>query len=194
MQFTGVEGFDAAVGRAVGQYRILRGKIDMATLRWVEGRVLHPPSPTPCEKNWIHTPVPGQYIYGWHPLTLIGEVDGSSGSTKVIRTFETPYLWSHFRGSSSAVRWGDHLWAVVHFKYDRDGAMAYVHCVVKLDGETLKPAGYSQPFVFAKLNDVEFCLGMDISWSGQMTFFFSSRDRNPGRITVGMTSLHWHKI
>ena len=108
----------------------------------------------------------------------------------ITREFPSPYLWRHFRGSAPPVRHRGELIAVVHFKYQEGKKMTYVHCLVALDPETLAPRRTSTPFCFRAL-DVEYCLGLSVSVEGVASMIFSSRDSNPERIAVPLSSLGW---
>ena len=145
--------------------------------------VIEPPKPSDCEKNWIF--VPGdtmRFIYGWHPME-IGTV--TDNKLTIHTTFQTPPIFSRFRGSSSICNYDDKYWCVVHFvRYSTP--RVYYHSVLQCNKD-MKPEKYSLPFVFRK-NAIEYCLGFDIN-HGTAYFVFSQNDCEPGFITMPLRNL-----
>ena len=100
--------------------------------------------------------------------------------------FDTPRIFSRFRGSSTICEYDNKLWAVVHFiKYSTP--RVYYHSLVQFNRETMKPEQYSLPFVFRK-HAIEYCLGMHIR-DGKIYFVFSQNDNDPGLITMPFSNL-----
>jgi hypothetical protein len=150
--------------------------------------VIRPPRPSDCEKNWIyvsnkhltHEKSKGNvnFIYGFHPL-LIGAVHNHQIEIHTI--YETPSLFSRFRGSTTLVEYNDKLYAVVHFvKYSTP--RCYYHSVVQFNKDTMKPEAYAAPFSFCEPK-IEYCIGFDIK-DGEAYFFFSRNDTNPSMIRI----------
>jgi glycosyltransferase involved in cell wall biosynthesis len=157
--------------------------------------IISPPKPTTCEKNWIYVPESAlrgveaacdkmNFIYGWHPLE-IGAV-GADKKLEIHTRFDTPRMFSRFRGSSNIVEYDKKLWCVVHFvRYTTP--RVYYHAVVAFNRDTMKPELYSAPFCFVKAA-IEYCLGLHIH-DGKMTFIFSQNDNEPGCITLPISNL-----
>jgi len=156
--------------------------------------VIQPPKPSDCEKNWIAIPETSltttetakdkmNFIYGWHPM----EIGAVTDNKLTIHTkFDTPRIFSRFRGSSTICEYDSKLWAVVHFvKYSTP--RVYYHSLVQFNRETMKPELYSLPFVFRK-HAIEYCLGMYIR-DGKIYFVFSQNDNEPGLITMPFRNL-----
>jgi tetratricopeptide (TPR) repeat protein len=177
------------------------GKIVMATGEYNPNEhmmkninVIRPPKPSDCEKNWIFVPETSlittevakdrmNFIYGWHPM----EIGSVTDNKLTIHTkFDTPRIFSRFRGSSTICEYDSKLWAVVHFvKYSTP--RVYYHSLVQFNRETMKPEQYSLPFVFRK-HAIEYCLGMYIR-DGKIYFVFSQNDNEPGLITMPFNNL-----
>ena len=163
-------------------------------------RVLEPPSPTKCEKNWTavsetfltHTKESKDklnFIYDWHPL-VIGAVNESN--QLIIHTkYDTPTIFSRIRGSSPIYEFNNKLWCVVHHvRYSMP--RVYYHYVVQFNRDTMKPEQYSLPFCFRN-KAIEYCLGFLIK-DDSFYFFFSENDDNPGVITIPMHDIRFLSI
>jgi tetratricopeptide (TPR) repeat protein len=173
---------------------IALGKYDVDGGRLFDVKLLEPPRPSSCEKNWIFVPEESggatkgkiNFIYGWHPLE-IGAV-GEDNKLTIHTTFETPKFFSRFRGSSPICEYDGMYWCVVHFvKYSTP--RVYMHSVVAFNRATMKPEMYSLPFVFRK-HAIEYCLGFHIR-DGIGCFVFSQNDSDPGFITMPMRNLRF---
>jgi tetratricopeptide (TPR) repeat protein len=178
---------------AVGEYRL-----DERLMTNI--RIIHPPVPTECEKNWIAIPetslnkIPAakdrmNFIYGWNPLE-IGAVNDNN--QLIIHTkYNTPNIFSRFRGSSPLCEFQGKLWCVTHYvKYSVP--RVYYHSVVQFNRETLKPEQYTAPFCFRR-TAIEYCLGFHIR-DGSFCFFFSENDSDPGFITIPHHSMKFLPI
>lgn len=168
--------------------RVLLGKYNADTLAYEDVRVLEPPGPTPCEKNWA--PVDGApeptFVYKWHPLQ-IGTVPNSSSQLQIMAEHSTPAIFAHMRGSTPVYRTvaGD-LWTITHLtKYS--SPRKYYHCVVFLDPSTYKVKRYSLPFVFER-RQIEYCLAAHIS-DGELHAVFSRNDSSPAWAHIPLSSL-----
>jgi len=161
--------------------------------------ILRPPRPSDCEKNWIYVPNSAlqhpeskgkmNFIYGWNPLE-IGSVN-SNQQLEIHTKFETPSIFSRFRGSSTLCEYDGKLWAVIHFvKYSTP--RVYYHALVQFNRDTMKPEMYSYPFCFRKLA-IEYCLGLHIR-DGEACFIFSQNDNEPGMIKLPITNLRFFTI
>jgi hypothetical protein len=162
--------------------------------------VITPPRQSECEKNWIFVPESAlvdnsangkmNFIYCWHPLQ-IGAVD-SDKKLSIHTIFNTPNIFSRFRGSTNMCKWNDRLWCVVHFvKYSTP--RIYFHVVVSFNKNTMKPESYSLPFVFRKCA-IEYCIGFYIRDDGIACFIFSQNDCEPGRIIMPLSNLQFIDI
>ncbi len=172
---------------ALGDYLAHEGRITNL-------RVLSPPQPSGCEKNWVY--VPNAYlthpdakhqmnfIYGWHPLQ-IGAVKDNQLSIHTVQ--QTPAFFTHFRGSSGLVEYNQKLYAVVHHvKYCTP--RNYMHSLVQFSKE-MKVERYTPLFCFRK-TAIEYCIGLDIQHD-EATFLFSENDADPGKIQVPMSRFRW---
>lgn len=176
-----------------GNIVIVTGEYDHTNAKMDNIYVIQPPRPSGCEKNWIFVPESVlndkmNFIYGWHPLE-IGSVNKSFDSPsceqfnklEIHTKFDTPAIFSRFRGSSTICEHDDRLWCVVHFvKYSTP--RVYYHSVVQFNRKTMKPEMYSLPFVFRN-HAIEYCLGFNIK-DGKCCFIFSQNDNEPGFITL----------
>lgn len=163
-------------------------------------KVLSPPRPSGCEKNWIFVPdryLPKvdvakdkmNFIYGWNPLE-IGAINAEN-KLEIHTKYDTPAIFNRFRGSSPLVEYEDNLWGVVHFvKYSTP--RVYYHSIVKFNRTTMKPEAYALPFCFRQTK-IEYCLGFDLR-DGVATFVFSENDSNPGMIHVPFTNLRFLQL
>ena len=150
-------------------------------------RVVDAPTPSNCEKNWIYVPNTNMnFIYGWHPIQ-IGTV---TNKLNIHTRFETPSIFSRFRGSSGICEYDDKYWCVVHFvRYTTP--RVYYHTVIQFNKE-MKPEKYALPFVFRN-HAIEYCLGFNIK--GDMAYFvFSQNDCEPGFITMPLTNLRFLNV
>ena len=157
-------------------------------------RVLQPPQPTQCEKNWVYVPekhlvsekAKGRmnFIYGFHPFT-VGAVNDQN-TLEIHTTYETPAIFGRFRGSSALVEYQNKLYAVIHLvRYS--SPRAYYHSVVQFNPDTLKPEAYTAPFSFCEPK-IEYCLGFEIQ-NNDAHFFFSRNDTDPSYIRVPFHNL-----
>ena len=100
-------------------------------------------------------------------------------------TFQTPPIFSRFRGSSGICEHDNKLWCVAHFvRYS--SPRVYYHTLVQFRKD-MKPEMYSLPFVFKK-HAIEYCLGLHIK-DGVCCFIFSQNDSDPAFITIPITNL-----
>ena len=122
------------------------------------------------------------FIYGWHPL----EIGSIKDNKLTLHTkYDTPVIFSRFRGSSPIVEYNNKFWAVVHFvRYTTP--RVYYHSVVVFD-KKMKPEQYSLPFCFRQTK-IEYCLGFHIR-EGNGCFIFSENDSSPGFITMPLSAL-----
>ena len=117
------------------------------------------PNNSSCEKNWIYVPELAisnisddslkdkmHFIYGWHPLE-IGSID-ENNELKIHTKYNTPSIFSRFRGSSNIVHYNHQFYTVIHFvKYTTP--RVYYHAVVIFD-KSMRPIKYSAPFCFCQ--------------------------------------------
>ena len=169
-------------------------------------KVLAPPRPSDCEKNWIYVPnsylqsVPSasqssqpNFLFGWHPLQ-IGSIqpeeadDVYHGQLKIHTVQNTPSIFTHFRGSSPLVEYHNKIYAVVHHvKYCTP--RNYMHALVQFNKETMKVERYTPLFCFRK-TAIEYCIGFHIQ-NDTATFVFSENDCDPGMVHVPFQNFRW---
>jgi hypothetical protein len=173
---------------------MVMGRYDVGHHRIHEVRIVEPPRPTGCEKNWIYAPAvkglpvaaQGQmnFIYGWHPLE-IGAVT-KDHRLAIHTSYATPSIFSRCRGSSRLVEYRGAWWCVVHFvKYCTP--RVYAHSVLRFDKDTLRPVAFSAPFSFCE-NKIEYCIGFDLA-DEMATFFFSRNDTDGSMIRLPLSAL-----
>jgi hypothetical protein len=173
--------------------RMMVGDVDVEGRRFVNGRVLEPPSPTGCEKNWI--PLIGsdgqeRFIYSWSPYRL-GTVN-EKGVFEVSLEREMPPFFERMRGSTVPVEHDRFLWCIIHYSQETS-PRTYFHALVQLDPVTYIPLRYSQPFVFGRLG-IEFCIGFAMQASGQLRFWFSQHDKDLATLSVSAEAFVWSNI
>ena len=183
-----------------GRIMIVNGTYDPWNARISNVRVLEPPRPSSCEKNWIYVPEANlqapaakdrmNFLYGWNPME-IGSIHTENSQLVIHTTYQTPAVFNRFRGSSPLCAYEGKLYAVAHFvKYSQP--RVYYHSVVEFNQETMRPLRYTAPFCFRQTK-IEYCLGLDIK-DGMATFFFSENDTDPGMIRVPIQHLRWLSI
>lgn len=176
------------------KFRIVVGEYDINDYKLSNIFTLSPPNNSHCEKNWLF--VPNQtlkisaaenkmnFVYKWHPLE-VGNIN-SDNTLEVHTTFDTPRIFSQFRGSTNLCEFNGRLWCVVHIvKYA--SPRIYYHSLVGFNSQTMKPEVYSLPFCFKNVA-IEYCLGLAIN-DNVATFIFSQNDSNPSRITLPIKKL-----
>jgi hypothetical protein len=139
------------------------------------------------EKNWIPFnrayEDESRFIYSWYPLT-IGRVTG--GHFHKEKEVNTPFLFSHVRGSSTLVFFKGFLYTMVHCVVETC-PRKYYHMLVRLD--PLYELAYTVPYYFVK-NHIEYTLGMVIV-DNVITCIVSQNDCDPLSIRIPMDSLLW---
>jgi hypothetical protein len=176
--------------------RIVSGIYDVDNALCRDMRILHPPTDTYCEKNWIPLPkepidMPkGEYfIYKWMPFE-IGRLDDTE-QLRIVKTYDhnTPF-WHGVRGSSclESVSIGDDegYLCLVHFSEEK-WPRHYFHILVLLEKGTFKPLKYSRFFYF-HTKSIEFCIGFCLK-NGRYCFWISNFDRDPEYLEVDMNAI-----
>jgi hypothetical protein len=167
---------------------MLRGSYHVASASLTDLEVLHPPTETDCEKNWLPIPNTNSFVYGWRPFT-VGAIQ--SGTFVPTLKRETPWVFQHLRGSAVPFWVGSELWALTHY-VEYTQPRKYFHCIVVLNDE-YKPLRISLPFVF-KAQGVEYCLGAHLVSPTSVEFAFSSWDDNPCLTTVPISQFQWVQV
>ena len=113
-----------------------------------------------CEKNWVLFSNNNdlRFIYNWNPLTIGRIIDAST--SEIILEEQGPPIFKHFRGSTNGCYYNNEFWFITHIVH-HSKPRHYYHCMVVLDGETLKYKRHSRFFTFDS-ECVEFCLGLII--------------------------------
>ena len=180
-----------------GKIVIAVGEYDVTDSVMKNIKVIEPPQPSQCEKNWI--PIPDNcgivvknkmnFIFGWNPLQ-IGAVSDTN-KLEIHTTYSTPVFFSRLRGSSNLFEYDGRYWCVTHFvRYTTP--RVYYHCLMAFNRETLIPEIYSTPFCFKKLA-IEYCLGLHIK-NDKAYFVFSQNDNQPGFITIPLANFRFLPI
>lgn len=149
---------------------------------------MYSPNNNHVEKNWIPFnrgyEDDSRFIYSWHPLTIGRVREGHFHKETIV---DTPYIFSHVRGSSTLVFSKGFLYTMVHCVVETC-PRNYYHMVVRLDPLTYK-VGYTVPYYFVK-NHIEYTLGMVIL-DTIMTCIVSQNDCDPILVRIPMDSLLW---
>jgi len=166
--------------------RIMTGIYDVDNGLCRDMRILHPPTDTYCEKNWIPLPstidhIVGEYfIYKWMPFE-IGRLDETE-QLRIVKSYEhnTPF-WQGIRGSTCLQEILDGYICLVHFSEEKS-PRHYFHMLVLLEKGTFKPVKYSRFFYFNK-KSIEFCIGF-CKKDEKYCFWISNFDRDPEYLEV----------
>ena len=177
----GIDRFTATVQEYSEGVSILDGRYNAETGNYEDVSVLESPFNRTCEKNWLPIGDTENFIYDWHPLQILGP------NPKV---YETPPMFSMFRGSAPPVPVEDGWWALVHMvQYSKP--RKYYHCFVSFDNNW-RPRKVSIPFVFASPS-IEYCVSFRIA-NGAAECYASFMDSNPARVTIPMSEIEWVSI
>jgi hypothetical protein len=171
-----------------GKIRQVTGRYNTETCRLEDQKHLKPASETDCEKNWI-TYKDDRMIYAWHPFQ-IGKPD-EDGKLSIEVRQETPKFLSHMRGSSTLVRDGKYFYGITHCVMYLT-PRKYYHMVVKIDAETDRLVGYTDPFFFLN-NAIEYVLGFD-KQNDMYTAILSQNDRNPVLVQFKNSDVVWREV
>jgi hypothetical protein len=170
--------------------RMCMGEYDMTTMTHIGNHILHPPTNTNCEKNWIPVVKGGNnekeellFIYGWHPLQL-GRLNDKD-QLEITITRQTPRFFNNFRGSSTPVLYQNKLYLITHgVKYKPGNTRDYYHQLITLDPITFDVIDYTIPFYFNNFT-IEYCIGMAII-DHTAHIMFSHCDRSPSILKVSV--------
>ena len=166
-----------------GRNRMVLGLYDPTTSQINSARLLHPPSDTACEKNWIPTKKPDStaihFIYKWHPYS-VGTVN-TEGKLQLYTIEDYGAALQGLKGSAVPVAWAGSLWTLVH----RSEGMKYTHMFVLLDPVTLLPKAKTQEFIFESVG-VEYCIGFTVEQDDAL-FWYSVQDSNPMCLRIPMS-------
>jgi Bacterial protein of unknown function (HtrL_YibB) len=170
-----------------GTNRMVLGTLDVSGSSLSALRVIEPPRPTRCEKNWI--PVgQGRFIYQWYPFQ-IGVVQGDR--LAIVQTTAMPAIFEKVRGSTIFHEVEEGLLGTVHWSEERR-PRNYYHMLVLLDRVTFHPIRRSDPFVFGRIG-IEFCIGMAVR-GPDLQFWYSQHDRDPVWLVVPRAELPMRPI
>ena len=179
--------------------RIISGIYDVDGNMCRNLRILHPPTDTYCEKNWIplsmgtnalisplhdheswHELGHEYFIYRWMPFE-IGCLD-KTNQLRIVTQYKhfTPY-WRNVRGSSCLEETEEGYLCVVHFSEEKH-PRHYFHMLVLLEKGTYKPLKYSRFFYFHN-KSIEFCTGF-CKKGDIYCFWISNFDRDPEYLEV----------
>jgi glycosyltransferase involved in cell wall biosynthesis len=138
-----------------------------------------------CEKNWVlfHSgscgDQPELYILSdWYPMRyapVLGAQMDCQPCNWIVK--KTPFLFSHFRGSTHGYTWGSDIYFVVHIVADICQPRRYYHVLVVLDAATMDIQQVSVPFTFQG-QAIEYCLGLIVD-NERIIMSYSTWDSNP---------------
>jgi tetratricopeptide (TPR) repeat protein len=142
-----------------------------------------------CEKNWVFVENNQKLmvVYKWHPLTI-----GVIKDNKFNKVFEynTPKLFSKFRGSTCGYEKDGKLWFVVH-SVNSFNPRKYLHWFIVLDKHNLSPICYSEPFTFENQR-IEYCLGL--VYNDKLRLSYSTMDSSTRIIDVDDTFFRFYLV
>lgn len=167
-------------------FRVVFGEYDIDQEKHLNNRVLEPPTHTDCEKNWLAvTNMPKlHFIYSWHPFRAGPLPEQQNNKLEITITHQTPIYFSKLRGSANPVIYNNQLYALTHaVKYG--SPRKYLHHIVKLDKDSLKPTAISNSFAFEEVA-IEYCLTMLIE-DEHAEFIYSHFDSNPKIVKVPLS-------
>ena len=126
-----------------------------------------------------------KFIYRWAPFE-IGQIE--NGTLKIIKSVPVEHMQTQrIRGSTPLVWCAslDCYICVVHYCEHIHGAktLAYYHMLVKLGKKDYVPFEWSNSFHFNKVG-IQYCIGFTLMDNGQIAFWFSEHDGNPGLIIL----------
>lgn len=178
------DSFTATVQEYSPGVSILRGTYDWKTGTYKNCEVLPSPDGRSCEKNWLPIPGTKHFIYDWCPLRIIG------GSSEI--RYQTPPLFSMFRGSAPPNRIGNEWWVLVHFvEYSKP--RKYYHCFVAFELDTYKPTAVTLPFVFKEAN-IEYCVSFRNVSNTELECFPSIQEKDSSVVTIPKKDLMWFNL
>ena len=122
---------------------------------------------------------------GTNTGTNAGTNTGTNAGTNSDTNIDTNAEGRDLKGTVGSLDVGS--LGIVHFS-EEGSPRHYYHCLVEIDGQTLKPLRCSAPFYFQNVG-VEFCTGMTVNDDNTYTFWISQMDRDPLMIVVDQTSI-----
>jgi hypothetical protein len=152
-----------------------------------DGLLLHPPTETGCEKNWIPYVDPAtdqlRIIYSWNPYS-VGVID-ADGKLRITAERHIRGLGRQLKGSTVPVPYKDGLLCVAHYSVE-SAPRIYMHLLVRLDPRSLMPTHWSAPFAFRHVG-IEYCIGFHVDGVSDMAhFWISEHDKEPGLVRAPM--------
>lgn len=173
-----------------GKIRQVCGNYSSSTGELTDLEQMIPHTGSDCEKNWIpYGEGSKKIIYSWHPFT-IGHIDEDCKFV-VDSTQQTPKLLSHMRGSSTLVQDGDSYYGITHCVI-YNTPRKYYHMVVKIDANTNRLVGYTDPFYFIN-NAIEYCLGYMKDGTTHKAIV-SQNDASPILVSFQDSNVFWRTI
>ena len=159
------------------------------------GTLLHPPTETGCEKNWIPCVDPTtdtlRIIYSWNPYS-VGVVD-ADGKLRITAQRHLRGLGRQLKGSTVPVPYGDGLLCVAHYSVE-SAPRIYMHLLVRLDPRTLMPTHWTAPFSFRRVG-IEYCIGFHVDGASDIAhFWISEHDAEPGLVRAPMRGFNMMPI
>lgn len=168
-----------------GGVQIITGK--MVGDKMVDNKIID--GYTKCEKNWVFFENDDELlvVYNWHPFQV-----GNISDNKLVITnkYDTPNVFSLFRGSSSGCERNGIIWFVTHsvVKYN---PRIYVHWLVGINKYDMRPIVYSDPFHFEGIQ-IEYSLGLFIHNSD--TYITYSVNDNCSKMIKVATDIKYNYI
>ena len=164
---------------------MISGDYDYENNAYKNSKVINSPFNKECEKNWMPIDDKDIIIYDYSPFR-IGKI--INNELKIMISYDTPPLFSVFRGSAPPKIVNDKLWMLVHFVHYGDNRI-YYHCFIELEQNNYKPLRVSLPFVF-KNNTVEYCVSFRVI-DENIECYPSYMDGDPFKIKFNMKDLEW---
>jgi glycosyltransferase involved in cell wall biosynthesis len=167
-----------------GKISMVNGTYNLVTRELENVRSIKSPTNSSCEKNWLRIPDSDNFIYGWNPLRIL------NNKFEIIKTVDTPPLFSLFRGSAPPIEWNDVWLTMVHF-VEYSNPRKYYHCFVELC-KSYNVLRVSLPFFF-KSNTIEYCISTT-KLGDNITCYVTSNDSNPSEFVIKYSDIEFKNI
>lgn len=174
--------FTATVAEYSERPMVLQGVYNYTMGTYDNCKLLPSPTGRDCEKNWLPFANTNDIIYDWHPFRVVGDNPV---------TYDTPPMFSLFRGSAPPVKQNNTWWVLVHIvEYSKP--RTYYHCFVQLD-EKYKPIRTSLPFVF-RTPSIEYCVSFHFEDEDTIECFASFMDKDSSSVKISVSDITWMSI
>jgi hypothetical protein len=172
--------------------RMIIGEYDIVNYRYVNSKIIQPPTNTSCEKNWVPIIKDGNecFIYTWSPFQ-IGKINHETNTLEIVESHNISSPdFNRIRGSTIFIDYDEkYKIGVVHF-CEETCPRQYYHLLVVLDKNTLRPISYSDPFCFQHYG-VEFCIGFTMT-DDNYVFWVSKKDNDTVMVSIDFSEITIH--